>query len=234
MRWLSSAICTSGEPVSPSTVAYSAMIFFLVSASVPIDTSNYPSFTRCAARRGLFTRALWIRGRCTADVTRSGNCTRLSALARRDESVLGPLGRLRGGRLQARLQLPRTHQHAGVRVRQRDGRQSREGRHLDPGLPGRLPGGRIELLLGKREDAVELDAPVQPRTLAELSPAGSLTVRVPGDREPAPLSVDELHAGQHMPLRVVVVDVGDRLTVEGHPVRRGDVRRRPPGREPPR
>src|SRR3954454_15929360 len=79
MRWLSSAICTSGEPVSPSTVAYSAMIFFLVSASVPIDTSNYPSFTRCAARRGLFTRALWIRGRCTADVTRSGNFTRLSA-----------------------------------------------------------------------------------------------------------------------------------------------------------
>ena len=37
MRWLSSAICTSGEPVSPSVVAYSAMIFFLVSASVPID-----------------------------------------------------------------------------------------------------------------------------------------------------------------------------------------------------
>ena len=36
MRWLSSAICTSGEPVSPSVVAYSAMIFFLVSASVPI------------------------------------------------------------------------------------------------------------------------------------------------------------------------------------------------------
>src|SRR5689334_20220092 len=43
MRWLSSAICTSGEPVSPSAVAYSAMIFFLVSASVRIDTSNYPS-----------------------------------------------------------------------------------------------------------------------------------------------------------------------------------------------
>src|SRR5690349_17705493 len=37
MRWLSSAICTSGEPVSPSVVAYSAMIFFLVSASVPTD-----------------------------------------------------------------------------------------------------------------------------------------------------------------------------------------------------
>ena len=37
MRWLSSAIWTSGEPVSPSVVAYSAMIFFLVSASVPID-----------------------------------------------------------------------------------------------------------------------------------------------------------------------------------------------------
>ena len=34
----SSAICTSGEPVSPVEVAYSAMIFFLVSASVPIDT----------------------------------------------------------------------------------------------------------------------------------------------------------------------------------------------------
>src|SRR5690349_15327488 len=57
MRWLSSAICTSGEPVSPSVVAYSAMIFFLVSASVPIDIRG--SFrSRCAARRGLFTRAL--------------------------------------------------------------------------------------------------------------------------------------------------------------------------------
>src|SRR4051794_22470520 len=37
MRWLSSAICTSGEPVSPSVVAYSAMILLLVSASVPTD-----------------------------------------------------------------------------------------------------------------------------------------------------------------------------------------------------
>src|SRR3954451_3416898 len=46
------------------------MIFFLVSASVPIDIrapSGAPRGTgRCAARRGLFTRALWIRGRCTA------------------------------------------------------------------------------------------------------------------------------------------------------------------------
>src|SRR4051812_43928769 len=92
MRWLSSAICTSGEPVSPSTVAYSAMIFFLVSASVPIDTSNYPSLTRCAARRGLFTRALWFRGRCTADVTRTGNCARLSAPPRFPESAPVPPG----------------------------------------------------------------------------------------------------------------------------------------------
>ena len=75
MRWLSSAICTSGEPVSPSVVAYSAMIFFLVSASVPIDM-RAPSGSRCAARRGLFTRALWIRGRCTAD---TGNCKAISA-----------------------------------------------------------------------------------------------------------------------------------------------------------
>ena len=65
MRWLSSAICTSGEPVSPSVVAYSAMIFFFVSASVPTDMTG-SSGSRCAARRGLFTRALWIRGRCTA------------------------------------------------------------------------------------------------------------------------------------------------------------------------
>ena len=66
MRWLSSATCTSGEPVSPSVVAYSAMIFFLVSASVPIDMRGSFRFVRCAARRGLFTRALWIRGRWTA------------------------------------------------------------------------------------------------------------------------------------------------------------------------
>ncbi|GAA2000830.1 hypothetical protein GCM10009719_07270 [Nocardioides kribbensis] len=69
MRWLSSAICTSGEPVSPSVVAYSAMIFFLVSASVPIDMRS-PSVpevgVRCAARRGLFSRALSFRGRWTA------------------------------------------------------------------------------------------------------------------------------------------------------------------------
>src|SRR5215207_1912892 len=57
MRWLSSAICTSGEPVSPSVVAYLAMIFFLVSASVPIDM-RAPLGSRCAARRGLSTRAL--------------------------------------------------------------------------------------------------------------------------------------------------------------------------------
>ena len=31
MRWVSSATCTSGEPVSPSVVAYSVMIFFLTS-----------------------------------------------------------------------------------------------------------------------------------------------------------------------------------------------------------
>src|SRR6478736_1045396 len=33
MRCVSSATCTSGEPVSPSLVAYSAMMFFLTSAS---------------------------------------------------------------------------------------------------------------------------------------------------------------------------------------------------------
>src|SRR5215217_483036 len=45
MRWLSSAIWTSGEPVSPSVVAYSAMIFFLVSASVPIDMRGSSRFS---------------------------------------------------------------------------------------------------------------------------------------------------------------------------------------------
>ena len=45
MRWLSSATCTSGEPVSPSVVAYSAMIFFLVSASVPIDMKAPSGFS---------------------------------------------------------------------------------------------------------------------------------------------------------------------------------------------
>src|SRR6478672_11401551 len=44
------------------------MIFFLVSASVPIDIRGLLPVVRCAARRGLFTRALWIRGRWTADM----------------------------------------------------------------------------------------------------------------------------------------------------------------------
>src|SRR3954453_4106931 len=51
MRWLSSAICTSGEPVSPSVVAYSAMIFFLVSVSVPTDM-RAPSVLSSARRAG--------------------------------------------------------------------------------------------------------------------------------------------------------------------------------------
>src|SRR3954469_3955388 len=65
------------------------MILFLVSASVPIDmrapSDPRQGFCRCAARRGLSTRALWIRGRSTAGVrvwyyvTRKGNPPRLSA-----------------------------------------------------------------------------------------------------------------------------------------------------------
>src|SRR4051794_31489130 len=97
MRWLSNAICTSGEPVSPSTVAYSAMIFFLVSASVPIDTSEHPSLTRCAARRGLFTRALWIRGRLHGGRHPNGQLSKAISAGHADRietvGVEGPLRR---------------------------------------------------------------------------------------------------------------------------------------------
>ena len=51
MRKLRRAICTSGEPVSPSVVAYSAMIFFFVAASVPIDMAA-PSGSLVARRAG--------------------------------------------------------------------------------------------------------------------------------------------------------------------------------------
>src|SRR6478735_12199329 len=44
MRCVSSATWTSGEPVSPSEVPYSAMIFFLVSASVPVATRSSSRF----------------------------------------------------------------------------------------------------------------------------------------------------------------------------------------------
>ena len=47
IRLVRIATWTSGEPVSPSLVAYSSIIFFLVSAS--IDTGVLLSVSRCAA-----------------------------------------------------------------------------------------------------------------------------------------------------------------------------------------
>src|SRR5664280_2192137 len=61
MRRVSIAICTSGEPVSPSWVAYSVMISFLtaVSSGTQYLLDNF----RCAVPWGRFTQALCIRGR---------------------------------------------------------------------------------------------------------------------------------------------------------------------------
>ena len=71
MRKLSRAICTSGEPVSPSVVAYSAMIFFLVSASVPIDMRGSSRFSLRGAP-GPVHPGTGIRGRYTASSSPMG------------------------------------------------------------------------------------------------------------------------------------------------------------------
>src|SRR5674476_1623606 len=61
MRRVSIAICTSGEPVSPSWVAYSVMISFLTAVSR--GTQYLLDNFRCAVPWGRFTQALCIRGR---------------------------------------------------------------------------------------------------------------------------------------------------------------------------
>src|SRR5918911_2999953 len=79
MRCVSIATWTSGEPVSPSRVAYSDMIFCLVAAS-----SATMLLLLVARRSGAcLTRALWIRGR-------SDGLHRLPARARPDRIVRPP------------------------------------------------------------------------------------------------------------------------------------------------
>ena len=100
IRWLSRATCTSGEPVSPSVVAYSAMIFFLVSASVPIDMrGSLPARSGHCSLRGapgpvhpgtLVPRPSDGDRYCVVSPgtakTRAGNRTRLSAATGRAQS----------------------------------------------------------------------------------------------------------------------------------------------------
>ena len=57
MRCVSIAICTSGEPVSPSVVAYSVMICFLTSRSNGMGYRS-SSVSRCAVHQGMSTWAL--------------------------------------------------------------------------------------------------------------------------------------------------------------------------------
>src|SRR5664279_6315194 len=61
MRRVSIAIWTSGEPVSPSWVAYSVMISVLTAVSR--GTQYLLDNFRCAVPWGRFTQALCIRGR---------------------------------------------------------------------------------------------------------------------------------------------------------------------------
>src|ERR1035437_1803662 len=72
MRRVSIAIWTSGEPVSPSWVAYSVMISFLTARSR--GTQYLLGNFRCAVPWGRFTQALCIRGRLHGSIkVTSGN-----------------------------------------------------------------------------------------------------------------------------------------------------------------
>src|SRR4029453_7777132 len=82
------ATWTSGEPVSPSLVAYSSMIFFFVAAS--IDTDVLLSVSRCAAppcpnqdlSHCVNGKLLKIRGRSNGapNLPAVGSCQRIPGL----------------------------------------------------------------------------------------------------------------------------------------------------------
>src|SRR5690625_4128748 len=93
MRWVRSATWTSGEPVSPSVVAYSLMISCLVAVSKAMALLG-----RCAALRVLVTRALWTSGHLTERSRRGGGCCGGCGVALRGRwngSVRVSAGRLR-------------------------------------------------------------------------------------------------------------------------------------------
>src|SRR5699024_8687025 len=128
MRWVRSATWTSGEPVSPSVVAYSLMISCLVAVSKAMALLG-----RCAAPRGLLARALWTSGRPAARSRRSGSCCRGCGVALR-------------GRYNGSLRVSAGRRRAdGPRPESAPGHLDIEVHLLDQGL------GRVELQGGPLE-----------------------------------------------------------------------------------
>src|SRR6266496_1541305 len=73
MRWVSSAICTSGEPVSLSWVRYSETICCFASTLMDIESnSSTPGDQRCSHARGANDRSLKVVLTCTCAPAKVG------------------------------------------------------------------------------------------------------------------------------------------------------------------
>src|SRR5665811_90932 len=144
MRRVSIAIWTSGEPVSPSWVAYSVMISFLTARSR--GTQYLLDNFRCAVPWGRFTQALCIRGRLHGRIkATSGEGRPLIVVPTRttvdpdsyDRQALGRTSYPSTRHVQVVDTIPRRATHEGARHRRRRVHR-RQLRPAHPGDPPRL------------------------------------------------------------------------------------------------